>query len=51
MSFTVSLTTQENHTMKQYENVTTLQIFGSAILGAVIGGVLAFVYIYNTGGF
>jgi hypothetical protein len=37
--------------MKQYENVSTLQIFGSAVLGAVIGGVLAFVYIYNTGGF
>lgn len=37
--------------MKQYENVTTLEIFGAAILGALIGGVLAFVYIYNTGGF
>ena len=37
--------------MKQYENVTTLEIFGASILGAVIGGVLALVYIYNTGGF
>ena len=37
--------------MKQYENVSTLEIFASAFLGALIGGVLAFVYIYNTGGF
>lgn len=37
--------------MNKYENVTTLEIFGASILGAVIGGVLAFVYIYNTGGF
>jgi hypothetical protein len=37
--------------MNQYENVTTLEIFGAAVLGALIGGVLAFVYIYNTGGF
>jgi hypothetical protein len=37
--------------MKQYENVSTLQIFGAAILGAVIGGLLALVYVYQTGGF
>jgi hypothetical protein len=37
--------------MKQYENVTTLEIFGSAILGALIGGLLALVYVYSTGGF
>jgi hypothetical protein len=37
--------------MKQHENVTTLEIFGSAILGALIGGLLALVYVYSTGGF
>jgi hypothetical protein len=37
--------------MRQYENVTTLEIFASAFLGALIGGVLALVYVYQTGGF
>jgi hypothetical protein len=37
--------------MKQYENVTTLEIFASAFLGALIGGLLALVYVYSTGGF
>jgi hypothetical protein len=37
--------------MKQHENVTTLEIFGSATLGALIGATLALVFIYNTGGF
>jgi hypothetical protein len=37
--------------MKQYENVTTLEIFASAILGALMGGLLALVYVYQTGGF
>jgi hypothetical protein len=51
MGFIVSIpNTGETH-MKQYENVSTLQIFGSAILGAVIGGLLALVYVYSTGGF
>ena len=36
---------------KNYENVTTLEIFGAAILGAVIGGVLAATYLYKIGGF
>jgi hypothetical protein len=37
--------------MKQYENVSTLEIFASAILGALMGGLLALVYVYQTGGF
>jgi hypothetical protein len=37
--------------MKKYENVTTLEIFASAILGALMGGLLALVYVYQTGGF
>jgi hypothetical protein len=36
---------------KKYENVSNLEIFGAAILGAVIGGVLAAVYLYRIGGF
>lgn len=36
---------------KKYENVSNLEIFGAAILGAVIGGVLAAVYVFKTGGF
>jgi hypothetical protein len=38
-------------TSKNHENVTTLEIFGAAIMGAVIGGVLAAVYLYRIGGF
>jgi hypothetical protein len=34
--------------LKQYENVSIYDIIGASILGATIGGVLAFVYI---GGF
>jgi hypothetical protein len=37
--------------LKKYENVSTIEIFGAAILGAVIGGVLAAVYLYRIGGF
>ena len=33
------------------DNVSTLEIFGAAILGAVIGGGLALVYVFKTGGF
>jgi hypothetical protein len=36
---------------KNHENVTTLEIFGAAILGAVIGGGLALIYVLRTGGF
>jgi hypothetical protein len=36
---------------KKHENVTIYEIFGAAILGAVIGGVLAAVYLYKIGGF
>ena len=36
---------------KNHENVTALEIFGAAILGAVIGGVLAAVYLIKIGGF
>ena len=34
--------------LKQYQNVSMYDIIGASILGATIGGVLAFVYI---GGF
>jgi hypothetical protein len=34
--------------LKQYQNVSIYDILGSSILGATIGGILAFVYI---GGF
>jgi hypothetical protein len=44
-------TLNKGFNMKQYENVSTLEIFASAILGALIGGLLALVYVYQTGGF
>ena len=37
--------------LKKYQNVSNLEIFGAAILGAVIGGVLAAVYLIKIGGF
>jgi hypothetical protein len=36
---------------KNHENVTTLQIFGAAILGAIGGAILALTYVFKTGGF
>ena len=36
---------------KNYENVSTLEIFAAAIFGALIGGLLAVVYLYRIGGF
>jgi hypothetical protein len=51
MGFTVSTTLTERSHMKKYENVSTLEIFASSILGALMGGILALVYVYNTGGF
>jgi glycine betaine/choline ABC-type transport system substrate-binding protein len=44
-------TLNKGFNMKQYENVSTLEIFASAILGALMGGLLALVYVYQTGGF
>jgi len=43
MGFTVSLTTQENHTMKD--------IILAGLFGLIGGATLALVYIYKTGGF
>jgi hypothetical protein len=37
--------------LKKYQNVSNLEIFGAAILGAVIGGGLALIYVLRTGGF
>jgi hypothetical protein len=34
-----------------YDNVSTLEIFAAAIFGALIGGLLAVVYLYRIGGF
>jgi hypothetical protein len=34
-----------------HQNVSTLEIFAAAILGALIGGLLAAVYLYRIGGF
>jgi hypothetical protein len=34
-----------------HQNVSTLDIFAAAILGALIGGLLAAVYLYRIGGF
>jgi hypothetical protein len=36
---------------KNYANVSTLEIFAAAIFGALIGGLLAAVYLYRIGGF
>ena len=48
----LSITSKKGFNMKNnYENVTTLEIFASAILGALMGGLLALVYVYQTGGF
>ena len=37
--------------LKQYKNVSTLEIFGAALLGAIGGALLAAVYLYRIGGF
>jgi hypothetical protein len=37
--------------MSTKENVSTFEIFAAAILGALIGGLLAAVYLYRIGGF
>jgi hypothetical protein len=37
--------------MKSYENVSNWEILGASVLGAVIGGTLATVYILANGGF
>ena len=36
---------------KKYENVSNLEIFGAAILGAIGGAILALTYVFKTGGF
>ena len=37
--------------LKQYKNISTLEIFGAALLGAISGALLAAVYLYRIGGF
>lgn len=37
--------------LKQYQNVSTLEIFGAAAIGALSGALLAAVYLYRIGGF
>jgi hypothetical protein len=37
--------------LKQYENVTMLEVIAAAALGAIGGGLLAAVYLYRIGGF
>ncbi len=36
---------------KKYDNVTTLEIFVAALIGAASGALLAAVYLYRIGGF
>ena len=40
-----------NRELKQYKNVSTLEIFGAAVIGALSGALLAAVYLYRIGGF
>lgn len=37
--------------MHKKENVSTLEIFAAAVIGSLIGGLLAAVYLYRIGGF
>lgn len=37
--------------LKQYQNVSTLEILAAAVFGAISGALLAAVYLYRIGGF
>jgi hypothetical protein len=37
--------------LKQYQNVSMLEVLGACLLGAIIGSVLALTYVIRTGGF